>query len=495
MGMSVSVKKSTRMTNIKHNNRNLNEKEMKKNSHIDTNRSEKNVDFTQKNLKEFYKEEFGEATKNYNEKQKRNDRKIGNYYDHIKKGKKTALQQEMIIQVGDKNDFSSEEKRDEAVSILTEYYHDFQLRNPKLKVYNAVIHNDEASPHLHLNFVPVADGYKRGLEKQVSFDKAITQQDSTLDKVRPFQDWREKEASILTEKLQERGLARKFVGTNYYKDVNEFKENKKLEKEILELKTEISGLKTEKKTISKEIVDLKVEKKELSSEVNLYLEPKKYIADIEESKKIKGFGKNILLTIENYDILKKIASSAGKVQDQFDKISEKYDKLSNSVAKEYERLATKLLKVTERADSEERRANSYNNEIVEFDSENTDLKEKITNYKRNEIVYKSILKDTGRDPNITDLEKKGRLALDNLERGKPPKSVEKSRLWESAIIKNVDAGLIPKNRTQGYLKGLEKHIQDKTTEETLSAFKAFTEKKKLDERQVTRRTSSWDRGR
>ncbi|WP_244885791.1 plasmid recombination protein [Carnobacterium viridans] len=58
----------------------------------------------------------------------------------------------MIIQVGDKNDFTSEEKRDEAVSILTEYYHDFQLRNPKLKVYNAVIHNDEASPHLHLNF-------------------------------------------------------------------------------------------------------------------------------------------------------------------------------------------------------------------------------------------------------------------------------------------------------------------------------------------------------
>lgn len=270
MGMSVSVKKSTRMTNIKHNNRKLNEKEMEKNSHIDTNRSERNVDFTQKNLKEFYKEEFGEALENYNENQKRSDRKIKNYHDHIKKGKKTALQQEMIIQVGDKNDFTSEEKRDEAVSILTEYYHDFQLRNPKLKVYNAVIHNDEASPHLHLNFVPVADGYKRGLEKQVSFDKAITQQDPTLDKVRPFQDWREKEASILTGKLQERGLARKFVGTNYYKDVNEFKEKMALEDEIKSLEMKVIERKNElskfSENIPDEIKNIKV-KKEAVTEV------------------------------------------------------------------------------------------------------------------------------------------------------------------------------------------------------------------------------------
>lgn len=45
---------------------------------------------------------------------------------------------------------------------------------------------------MHLNFVPVASGYKRGLEKQVAFDRAIIQQDSTLNKTRPFEDWREK---------------------------------------------------------------------------------------------------------------------------------------------------------------------------------------------------------------------------------------------------------------------------------------------------------------
>ncbi|MCR6820496.1 plasmid recombination protein [Bacillus thuringiensis] len=71
-----------------------------------------------------------------------------------------------------------------------------------MKVYNAVIHNDEASPHMHLNFVPVASGYKRGLEKQVSFDRAITQQDATLDKTRPFDDWRRKRSSVVRKSIK-----------------------------------------------------------------------------------------------------------------------------------------------------------------------------------------------------------------------------------------------------------------------------------------------------
>ncbi|MDX7989533.1 plasmid recombination protein, partial [Xenorhabdus sp. 12] len=95
-----------------------------------------------------------------------------------------------------------------------------------------VIHNDEASPHMHLNFVPVASGYKRGLEKQVSFDRAITQQDPRLDKTRPFDDWREKEVNLLGEMLKERSIERKIVGTNDYKDVREYKERKDLQREI-----------------------------------------------------------------------------------------------------------------------------------------------------------------------------------------------------------------------------------------------------------------------
>ena len=223
----------------------MSEKEKEQNSHIDYSRSDENKYLVQKDLKKLYREEFGEVLENYNAKQKRNDRKIDDYYKHIQSSKKTSLQQEMIIQVGDKDDFSSKQDFEKANEILEEWLLGFEKRNPNLKIYNAVIHNDEASPHMHLNFVPVASGYKRGLEKQVSFDRAITQQDPKLDKTRPFDDWREKEVKILEEMLKERGIERKLVGSNNYKDVNEYKEKKDLEKEILSLENQLFEKKNE----------------------------------------------------------------------------------------------------------------------------------------------------------------------------------------------------------------------------------------------------------
>lgn len=243
MSMSVSLKKATNKTNIKHNNRTMSEKEKERNSHIDYSRSDENKYLVQKDLKELYREEFGEVLENYNAKQKRNDRKIDDYYKHIQSSKKTSLQQEMIIQVGDKDDFSSKQNFEKANEILEEWLSGFEKRNPNLKIYNAVIHNDEASPHMHLNFVPVASGYKRGLEKQVSFDRAITQQDPTLDKTRPFDDWREKEVNLLGEMLKERSIERKIVGTNDYKDVREYKERKDLQREIQQLEKDLANKK------------------------------------------------------------------------------------------------------------------------------------------------------------------------------------------------------------------------------------------------------------
>lgn len=231
----------------------MSDKEKERNSHIDSERSHENKYLVEKDLKELYQEEFGGALENYNAKQKRKDRKIDDYYKHIESSKKTSLQQEMIIQVGDKDNFSSKEDFDKANAILEEWYSDFEKRNPNLKVYNAVIHNDEASPHMHVNFVPVASGYKRGLEKQVSFDRAITQQDPTLDKTRPFDDWREKEVLLLEKLLLERGIERKIVGTNDYKDVNEYKEKKDLEREIKQLEGDLSQRKTELKALNEKV--------------------------------------------------------------------------------------------------------------------------------------------------------------------------------------------------------------------------------------------------
>lgn len=243
MGMSISLKKDARKTNIKHNNRKMGDEEKERNGHIDFSRSDENKYLVSKSLKELYKNEFGQAQKDYNDKQKRSDRKIENYYDHIQKGKKTSLQQEMILQVGDKDDFSGNpENQKIANEVLEEWFQKFEERNPNLKVYNAVIHNDEASPHMHLNFVPIATGYKRGMDKQVSFDKALFQQDNSLNKERPFDEWRNKEVQLLEKMLKERGIERNLVGTNTYRDVRTFKEQKdelrELEKRTLERKQE-----------------------------------------------------------------------------------------------------------------------------------------------------------------------------------------------------------------------------------------------------------------
>lgn len=323
MSMSVSLKKSTTKTNIDHNNRTMSDKEKERNSHIDYERSDENKYLIQEDIRDLYKREFGEALENYNAKQRRSDRKIKDYYKHIEASKKTSTQQEMIIQIGDKDDFSNNENREIVNTILEEWFHDFEKRNPNLKVYNAVIHNDEASPHMHLNFVPVASGYKRGLEKQVAFDRAIIQQDSTLNKTRPFEDWREKEVQLLEQKLLERGIERKIVGTNEYKDVNDYKEKKDLEREIKQLEHDLSEKKNELLAFSEKVPieveakarrqlknvevptgeknwlgkpKMKTEKRPTENVVVSETDYKKLVSAVRDNEKMKSHLKNLLNT-------------------------------------------------------------------------------------------------------------------------------------------------------------------------------------------------------
>jgi len=378
MSMSVSFKKATNKTNIKHNNRDFTEKQKEKNSHIDYSRSDENKFLVQKDLKEIYNQEFSEALEKYNDKQKRNDRKIDSYYEHIKDSKKTSLQQEMIIQVGDKDDFNSPEDFERANEVLEDWFSDFEERNPNLKVYNAIIHNDEASPHLHLNFVPVAGDYKRGLEKQVSFDRAIKQQDQTLNKTRPFHDWREKEVNLITEKLKERGIERKFVGTNDYKDVNEYKEKKDLEREIKTLEKDLSQKKNELINLTnekpKKINTKAIKAKNEMKDVKVKSGEKFLGLDIKETK-TKETG-NIILPEKSFRRLVKDAEQNQQLKAQM----EKY--LTTDLAKENQKLERKVEKSVE---FNIETVDDYNDLAQRFNKlidENTDLKEQVKTLKQ-----------------------------------------------------------------------------------------------------------------
>lgn len=298
----------------------MNEKEQERNTHIDSSRSHENVYLVQKDIKELYREEFGEALEKYNAKQKRSDRKIDDYFKHIQASKKNAVQHEMIIQVGDKDDFSVNGNRELANDVLKEWFNEFEERNPNLKIYNAVIHNDEASPHLHMNFVPVASEYKRGLEKQVSFDRAIIQQDPTLQKERPFDQWREKEVGLLEKRLAERGIERKLVGTNEYKDVNEYKEKKDLEREIKQLEGDLSQRKIELKALNEKVsTGITVTAKKETKNVKVPTGQKGFLGK-EKTKMEKQPTGNVILSEEHYKNLVTAANQKEKLTHQILKV-------------------------------------------------------------------------------------------------------------------------------------------------------------------------------
>ena len=121
---------------------------------VDSDRVQLNICYQNENLKEVYKELFDEAVERYNIG-KRKDRQITNYYEKIRQGKQEKLFHEVIFQIGNREDMAvGTAEGDLAVKILDEYVKDFQKRNATLRVFGCYLHQDESTPHLHIDFIP-----------------------------------------------------------------------------------------------------------------------------------------------------------------------------------------------------------------------------------------------------------------------------------------------------------------------------------------------------
>ena len=154
---------------LNHNSRKFHAK------NTDPNRTHWNVEYCNENIKDVYHELFDDALKRYNDKQTRKDRKIDDYYEKIRSGKQEKLFHEVILQIGDKDNMGSETMEGQlAAKILDEYMKGFQERNPTLRVFAAHLHLDEATPHLHIDFIPYVTGSKRGLDTRVSLKQALS---------------------------------------------------------------------------------------------------------------------------------------------------------------------------------------------------------------------------------------------------------------------------------------------------------------------------------
>lgn len=226
--MTLSFKTNPRQTNIRHNNRELTEKEFRSDAHkhIQREKSKYNIQIFKRDIKDVYHELFDDALNAYNAKQRRKDRKIDDYYKHVQKSKNLDLQREFIVAVGNKADWEklSIEEKKEVGEALARYVRDFNERHNNMTIYNAIVHLDEAgAPHAHFNIVPTATGYKNGLAVQPSFRKALEQEGFGPSGREQFKAFRDAEIHRLHQFVHEIGIDRKAGKTNDIRDMREYK--------------------------------------------------------------------------------------------------------------------------------------------------------------------------------------------------------------------------------------------------------------------------------
>lgn len=224
---------------VNHNSRKFHAK------NIDSERSYLNVEYCNEDVKDVYHELFDEAFVRYNEKQTRSDRKIDDYYDKICFGKQEKPFHEIILQIGDKDNMGATTENGQlAAKVLDEYMRDFQRRNPTLWIFSAYLNMDEATPHLHIDFVPYTTGSKRGLDTRVSLKQALsalgfkggTRSETELNQ------WVQHEKKQLAEIMLEHGIEWEQKGTHEkHLSVLDFKKKERA-KEVAELEAKKESL-------------------------------------------------------------------------------------------------------------------------------------------------------------------------------------------------------------------------------------------------------------
>lgn len=222
---------------VNHNSRKFHAK------NTDPERSCLNVEYCNENVKDVYHELFDEALTRYNEKQTRSDRRIDDYYEKIRSGKQEKPFHEIILQIGDKDNMGAKTENGRlAAKVLDKYMRDFQRRNPTLRVFSAYLHMDEATPHLHIDFVPYTTGSRRGIDTRVSLKQALsalgfkggTRRETELNQ------WVAYEKEQLAAVMLEHGIEWEKKGTHEkHLSVLDF-EKKERAKEVSELEQSIS---------------------------------------------------------------------------------------------------------------------------------------------------------------------------------------------------------------------------------------------------------------
>ena len=335
---------------------------------VDPTRTHLNIEYCYTPIEQAYHELFDEALAEFNAKQKRKDRCIENYYEKIRDGKQEKTFYEVIFQVGNREDMSAEgENAELAKTILDKFYRSFLERNPQLHVYSAHLHMDEATPHLHIDFIPFTTGSKRGLSTRVSLKQALADQGITGEgrSLTERDLWVQKEKEALAEIMLEHGIEWEQKGEQReHLSVLEYKREKRQE-ELAELTQqteqkaqEYSALekkveKIQKQNVAIEAVD-KIEAKPmvLSSKVtlerseyeSLSTAAKKYVAQEKKEHKLQkalDAANKLIAELKNTiaDLTRKLAAATKELA-EYKSVRNKLN--AANVEQENERLRNRL---------------------------------------------------------------------------------------------------------------------------------------------------------
>ena len=347
---------------------------------IDSSKTAENITLVDRDIKEAYREIFGEALDKYNAKQKRADRKIEDYCDHIKKSKNgEKLFYEDVVQWGSKDDFQNPQTRKRAKEALVKYVEGFEERNPNLKLIGAYIHMDEASPHLHLDYVPVAHGYSRGLSTRNSLDRAMKEMgfapENESRKNNATKLWKESERSYFGEICRSMGLevemerqsTRKNLSVEEYKDArDEMLGNIEQEKEAIiaeveplrELKTGIDEIAGTGKTVLPGVVAIKKKNLEAVKE-----QAKAYTANRDEIETLR----------ERSAAVSQREQRADQREQQLNKREAGLEDMQNQIIERYNR----QLRLNQLLEKSERDGRAKDKKIADLQTENTSLRGQI----------------------------------------------------------------------------------------------------------------------
>lgn len=299
---------------LSHNNREFTAK------NIDPSRTADNIVFVQQELCEAYHQLFDEAVEKYNARQKRKDRKIGDYFEHlfnrppgksfIVNANKQKCFYEHLVYIGTKKDSGIGTPDAEITKeCLREYMEGFQERNPNFYVFNAVMHLDESTPHLHIDYIPVGH-FKNGLEVRNAKNKALEEMNFGKD-AKANNRWRLAEWDILKNICNAHGIEisepKKSRGYSY--TVEEYGEHQ----------DKINAL-------NAEIERLTAERDETVAEFEKLSKKKVNITEIENIEaKESMFGKKVTLTKEDYDKLSDTAKKYVAMEKNIKKLKKERD--------------------------------------------------------------------------------------------------------------------------------------------------------------------------